>query len=118
MVAVEPQFNLSGDSYFKPDILVHSRAIRTPHLRPADALVLVEIADTSLRYDIKTKMPRYAEHGVPEYWVIHAATLMTTVHREPVGNSYAFVEEISPNVPLVPSLVPGLAVTLNALDFD
>jgi Uma2 family endonuclease len=118
MVISEPQLNLSGDTYFKPDILVHSRAIKTPHLRPADALLLVEIADTSLRYDIKTKMPRYAEHGVPEYWVIHAATLMTTVHRQPAGNGYAFVEEISPDARLVPSMVPELAVTLGALGFD
>jgi Uma2 family endonuclease len=118
MVISEPQLNLSGDSYFKPDILVHPIAIKTPHLRPADALLLVEIADTSLRYDIKTKMPRYAEHGVPEYWVIHAATLMTTVHRQPAGNGYAFVEEVTPDVRLVPSLVPELAVTLGALGFD
>jgi Uma2 family endonuclease len=66
MVAVEPQFNLSTDTYVKPDILVHPRAIKTPHLRGADALLVVEIADTSLRYDIKTKMPLYALHGVPE----------------------------------------------------
>jgi Uma2 family endonuclease len=118
MVAVEPQFNLSSDTYLKPDILVHPRVIKTPHLRPADAPLLVEIADTSLRYDIKTKMPLYAEHGVPEYWVIHAATLMTTVHRRPAGNGYAFVEEVSPDARLVPSLVPELAVTLGALGFD
>jgi Uma2 family endonuclease len=118
MVAVEPQFNLSSDSYLKPDILVHPRIIKTPLLRPADALLLVEIADTSLRYDIKTKMPLYAVHGVPEYWVIHAPTLMTTVHRQPAGNGYASVEEVSPDKQLVPSLVPELAVSLGALALD
>jgi Uma2 family endonuclease len=118
MVAVEPQFNLSSDTYLKPDILVHPRVIKTPHLRPADALLLVEVADTSLRYDIKTKMPLYAEHGVPECWVIHAATLMTTVHRQPAGNVYAFVEEVSADVLLVPALVPELAVSLGALALD
>jgi Uma2 family endonuclease len=115
MVAVEPQFNLSSDTYLKPDILVHPRVIKTPHLRPADALLLVEVADTSLNYDIKTKMPLYAEHGVPEYWVIHAATLMTTVHRRPSGNIYAFVEEVSPDEQLVPALVPELVISLGAL---
>jgi Uma2 family endonuclease len=117
MVAVEPQFNLSGDTYLKPDILVHPRSINTYDLRPADSLLLVEVADTSLRYDIKTKMPLYAQHGVPEYWVIHAATLMTTVHRRPSasGNVYAFVEEVSPDSQVVPSLVPELAVSLGAL---
>ena len=115
MVVSEPQFNLSSDTYLKPDILVHPIAIETYDLRPAEALLLVEIADTSLRYDIKTKMPLYAEHGVPEYWVIHAATLMTTVHRRPSGNVYAFVEEVSPDEQLVPALVPELEVSLGSL---
>jgi Uma2 family endonuclease len=118
MVAVEPQLNLSSDSYFKPDILVHPRVIKTPLLRPADALLLVEIADTSLRNDIRTKMPLYAMHGVPEYWVIHAPTLMTTVHRQPAGNVYTSVEEVSPNEQLVPMLVPELALSLGALALD
>jgi Uma2 family endonuclease len=118
MVAPEPQFNLSSDTYLKPDILVHPIAIETYDLRPVDALLLVEIADTSLRYDIKTKMPLYAEHGVPEYWVIHAATLMTTVHRQPVGSVYASVEEVSPDERLVPVLVPELAISLGALALD
>ena len=115
MVASEPQFNLSSDTYLKPDILVHPIAIETYDLRPCDALLLVEVADTSLRYDVKTKMPLYAEHGVPEYWVIHAATLMTTVHRRPSGNVYAFVEEVSPDEQLVPALVPELEVSLGSL---
>jgi Uma2 family endonuclease len=118
MVAVEPQFNLSSDSYLKPDILVHPRSISSYDLRPADALLLVEVADTSLRYDIKTKMPLYARNGVPEYWVIHAPTLMTTVHRRPSGNVYACIEEVSPDARLVPSLVPELAISLRALALD
>jgi Uma2 family endonuclease len=118
MVASEPQFNLRSDSYLKPDILVHSFAIETYDLRPPDALLVVEIADTSLRYDIKTKMPIYAQHGVPEYWVIHAATLMTTVHRQPSGNGYAFIEEVSSNEKLVPILIPELAVSLAGLALD
>jgi Uma2 family endonuclease len=85
MVAAEPQFNLAEDTYTIPDLLIHPRALTTYDLRGPDALLLVEIADTSLAYDLKTKMPLYAAHGVPEYWVINAATLMTTVHQEPSG---------------------------------
>ena len=118
MVAPEPQFNLSSDIYLKPDILVHPIAVETYDLRPVDALLVVEVADTSLKYDIRTKMPLYAAHGVPEYWVIHAPTLMTTVHREPAGNVYASVEEVSPDGKLVLMLVPELALSLGALALD
>jgi Uma2 family endonuclease len=60
----------------------------------------------------------YASHGVPEYWVINSATLMTIVHRQPAGNAYAVMEEVPPNARLVPSLAPDLAVSLDELSLD
>jgi Uma2 family endonuclease len=117
-VAAEPQFNLSPDTYTVPDVLVRPAAIKTPDLRAGDALLLVEVADTSLDYDLRTKVSLYASHGVREYWVINAMTLMTTVHRQPSGNSYAFTEELPGDALLVPSLAPALAVSLSALDLD
>jgi hypothetical protein len=47
--------------------------------------------------------------------VINAATFVTTVHRQPSGNTYAIAQEIAPDTPLVPSLGPTLTVSLNAL---
>ena len=64
------------------------------------------------------KTPLYAAHGVREYWVINAATLMTTVHRRPSGDAYAFSDEIRPDRRLVPELVPELALTLATLSVD
>jgi Uma2 family endonuclease len=115
-VAPEPQFNLSSDTYLVPDLVAHPTAIMTPDVQGSDALLVVEVAETSLAYDLKTKVLLYAAHGVPEYWVINAATLVTTVHRQPSGNTYAFAQEIAPDMPVVPSLVPSLAVSLNALE--
>jgi Uma2 family endonuclease len=115
IVASEPQFNLTPDTFTNPDILVHPIAIKTPDVGGGDALLLVEVADTSLRYDLKTKLPLYAAHGVREYWVINAAMGMTAVHRQPSGNGYDFVEEIRSDARLVPSLAPVLGVSLDAL---
>jgi Uma2 family endonuclease len=115
-VVSEPQFNLADDTYLNPDILVHPATIKTPDVRGGDALLVVEVADTSLRYDLNTKAPIYAAHGVSEYWVINAGTLTTMVHREPSGQSYGFVEEVAPSTTLAPSLVPMFAVSLGALE--
>jgi Uma2 family endonuclease len=118
IVAQEPQFNLSPDTFVKPDILVHSDAIQTYDLRGPDALLVVEVAETSLRYDLKIKLPLYASHGVREYWVINAATRITTVHRQPTGNVYSFTDELPSSARLIPSLVPELSVSLNELRLD
>ena len=116
IVAEEPQFNLSPDTFLKPDILVHLDSIDTYDVRGSDALLLIEVAETSLGYDLKAKLSLYASHGVPEYWVIDAVTRVTTVHRQPTGNGYAVTEEFPPDARLVPSLVPELAISLNELN--
>jgi Uma2 family endonuclease len=79
-------------------------------------LLVVEVADTSLRYDLNTKAPIYAAHGVPEYWVINAGTLTTMVHKNPSAQGYRFVQEIAPSTTLAPSLVLTFAVSLGALE--
>jgi putative restriction endonuclease len=63
----EPQFNLAEDTYAAPDVLVHPSAIKTPDIRGGDALLVAEIADTSLAYDLQKKAQLYASHGVREY---------------------------------------------------
>jgi Uma2 family endonuclease len=118
LVAQEPQFNLSPDTFVKPDILVHPRSIKTYDLQGAEALLVVEVSETSLSYDLKVKLPIYASHGVREYWVINAITRMTTIHRRLTENVYADKKEFSPTERLIPSLAPQLAVSLGELDLD
>jgi Uma2 family endonuclease len=115
LVAPEPQFNLGADTFLVPDLLVHPMAIATPDVRGSDALLVVEVAETSLAYDLKTKAALYAAHGVPEYWVINAATLVTTVHIQPAGKAYSSVREVDPDTRLAPSKAPSLAIALKTL---
>jgi Uma2 family endonuclease len=115
-VVSEPQFNLTDDTYLNPDILVRPIAIPMAKVRGGDALLVVEIADTSLRYDLNTKAPIYAACGVPEYWVINARTLTTLVHRRPSGKIWDFVDEIAPGDTLTVSKVSALSVSLGTLE--
>ena len=117
-VVSEPQFNLADDTYLNPDILVHPAAIRTPDVRGGDALLVVEVADTSLYYDLNTKASTYALYGVHEYWVINAVTLFTMVHRQPSGKSWSLVDEVAPAGTLTPSRLPAFAVSLGAFRLD
>ena len=74
----------------EPDIaILRSRSdfYMTAHPGPADVLLVIEVADTSLAYDLGTKVPLYARHGIPEVWVIYAATRQTRVFRQPIDGS-------------------------------
>jgi Uma2 family endonuclease len=115
-VTSEPQLNLADKLFRLPDILLRPRSIKTPFVRGPDTLLVIEVADTSLPSDIKTKSAIYAAHGVREYWVINAATLMTTVHLAPSASGYGRINEVASNQKLVPALVPALLVQLDQLD--
>lgn len=85
-VRCQNPLHLDAISEPEPDIaILRPRAdlYTTSHPGPADVLLVIEVADTSLAYDLGTKVPLYARHGIPEVWVIDAATRRTRVFRRP-----------------------------------
>src|SRR5215813_10124210 len=40
------------------------------HPGPADTLLIIDVSQSSLRYDVEIKAPFYARHGIPEYWIV------------------------------------------------
>ena len=66
-ICSERQLNLDAETYTTPDLLVRPAAIKIPDVRGETALLVVEVADSSLDYDWKTKAPLYARFGVREY---------------------------------------------------
>lgn len=87
-VRCQNPLRLDGFNEPEPDIAVvraRDDLYTTAHPGPADVLLVIEVADTSLDYDLGTKTPLYARHGIPEVWVIDAATRQTRVFRQPIG---------------------------------
>lgn len=75
----------------QPDIAVlryRSDFYRDSHPVAEDVLLLVEVADTTLRYDRNIKIPLYARHGVPEVWLVDPNARSLEVHRQPVEEGY------------------------------
>jgi Uma2 family endonuclease len=108
----ETTLHIGVDEFREPDFLFWPRAIPIENVTPASALLIVEIADSSLRYDLQTKAPVYARLSVPEYWVVNAITLVTSIHRNPGPDSYPPPREAKPDELLEPRLAPRLAVRL------
>ncbi len=117
-VVKEPQFNLADDAYAKPDILVRPAAVQSYDVRGDTVLLVIEVAASSLSFDLSTKAQLYARHGVRDYWVVDAATLVTTVHRGPGPEGYAEVREVAATEPLTPLLAPELGLRMADLKLD
>jgi Uma2 family endonuclease len=114
-VGEEKQFNLDEATYTKPDILVWRRGLEVPDVRGPDALLVVEVADSSLSKDLDVKRRLYAAFGVREYWVIAAENLTTTIHTDPQADDYASVVDRPATALLVPRFASALSVQLSDL---
>jgi Uma2 family endonuclease len=99
LVAVQNPIRVENYDEPQPDVaLLRPRpdfyAAATP--TPADILLLVEVADTTLRTDLGRKARIYASGGVLEYWVVDLNNRALYVHRSPSGASYAERQVLAP----------------------
>lgn len=116
-VAQETTYRLSPTYYVEPDFVVYPYGgLRT--LDGTTALLAVEVADSSIAYDLDHKAKIYALFGVREYWVINAHRQTTTVHLDPGAEGYGSVTTYDSSARLTPHLAPELAVSLADLDLD
>ena len=82
---------------------------------PEDTLLVVEVAHTSLKYDRLTKMPLYAQAGVPELWLLEVQEKRLWIYREPTGESYKEVVEVVRGERLELTQVAGITVDVEEL---
>lgn len=87
------------------------------HPRPADVLLLIEVADTSLAYDYDRKLPLYARFGIPEVWLIDIAGRTVMIHRDPKAEQarYAVPFPLEPPGLIRPVMLPDIELDLSAL---
>lgn len=99
----ETTIELSDLTFVEPDLAVYRKGLRLPDLRGPDILLVVEVADSSLDYDLGPKARLYGIHGVTELWVVNARERRTAVHTRPGPDGWASIEEKAPEDALAPS---------------
>jgi Uma2 family endonuclease len=108
---------LSELTYLEPDFVAFSAAVPLRELKGPDVLLALEVADSSLDYDLKQKPGIYASFGVQELWVIDVARRVTHIHRDPMPTGYLAVERHGAEMPLLPAHAPAaLGFVLADLD--
>jgi Uma2 family endonuclease len=117
-VASETVLRLDPETSPQPDIIVYPSAVLSPDVNGPSVLLVVEVSDTSVSYDLKIKSIVYAAFGVREYWVIDARRRVTHIHRQLGEAGYADVCEFPYVDTIAPLAAPALAVCLADLIGD
>ena len=116
LVIPETTFRLSDDTFIEPDFLVFPASVPLREMKGPDAVLAIEVSDSSLGYDLGRKPRIYAQYGIPELWVINAPELIVHVHRGVGPEGYGDVQSFDQQVLLTPMSVPELAVRLTDLN--
>jgi Uma2 family endonuclease len=98
VISVQLPVRLSTRSEPQPDLAVlklKAAGYRRSHPSADDVVLLIEVSDTTLRYDLDVKARLYATHGVAEYWVVDLIASRVWRHRKPRGTQYSERAEIA-----------------------
>ncbi len=113
-VRVQLPLALADDSEPEPDIaVVEPGDYREQH--PSRALIVIEVADSSLTLDRGEKAELYARAGIPEYWIVDVGRRLLEVHTDAVAGVYTRVVPYSRKDVVSPRAFPEVSIRVDAI---
>lgn len=83
--------------------------------RPADVLLIIEVADSSVEYDRYIKMPLYAQAGIPEVWLVNLPKETIEINTLPLNDTYQETRTIKRGESLTAQSIPNLTINADAV---
>ena len=119
-IRVQLPIALDEDSEPEPDVSVVAGPLEgAPPDLPSQAVLVVEIADSTLAGDCKYKASLYARARVPEYWIVNLVDRALEVYRDPMpdasasyGWSYRSVQSLHAGEHVSPLAAPAARITV------
>jgi Uma2 family endonuclease len=100
----------------EPDIAICRRAgYEKAHPTAQDVLLIIEVSDSTYRYDRYVKVPLYALHSVPEVWLIDLNAKQIEIFQRPQGESYETLSKTDLAAKISPLRFPEVAIDFNGL---
>jgi Uma2 family endonuclease len=118
LVLPQSALRLSDISEPQPDFSLLKPPIGSYRKRlPAagDALLIIEVSDSTLSFDIRVKAPLYASHGILEYWIVDLKGRQLRFFRAPKIGQYTEVTSTSEPGLVAPVALPSVQIDLTNL---
>jgi Uma2 family endonuclease len=108
------------DLHYEPEpdlVLLRPRAdfYASRHAGPADILLVVEIAESSIEYDRDIKAPAYAAADIAEYWLADLDANVVWRYSSPARGVYQKVDQYRRGESIAPLLLPGCVIAVDVL---
>lgn len=116
-VRIQQSLGIPGqESVPQPDIAwVEPREYAAQRPDARNTLLVIEVAETSLQYDLHEKAAVYAAGGVPDYWVVDVAKQTVHLLRRPVGRVYTERQTAGRGDVIAPLVQPEATLAVDSL---
>ena len=118
IIRYENPLALPQDLDPEPDLaVVRARADHYEDAHPTaeDALLVIEVSDSSRRADLGRKAPWYAEAQIPEYWIVDLTRDRIVVHRDPASGVYRQVQTYGRGETWTSAALRGVSVPVDVI---
>jgi Uma2 family endonuclease len=112
-VLTQLPLTLGDESEPEPDLaVVRTEDASSAEHHPRTALLVVEVAGDSLRFDRRAKASLYARAGIPEYWIVNLGDSAVEAYRDPdvTSGTYRETSTFRAGETLTASAVKGLRI--------
>ena len=115
-VRVHLPIELDGSSEPEPDFAVVKRDTPRGKRHPKTALLVIEVANSSLSFDRKRKAELYGRCGIPDYWILNVADRRLEVRRQPQpSGGYGTLQLLEAHQEIEPLALPGIRLRVRDL---
>ncbi len=114
-VYTQDPIKLDNSSEPEPDIAVvkiDPLDYADHHPTPSEVYLIIEVADSSLKYDREIKSKLYAQSGIADYWVLDVIDRKLHMFREPTQEGYQSEVILSQEASVSPLQFPTLVIAL------
>ncbi|MDQ7074120.1 MAG: Uma2 family endonuclease [Gammaproteobacteria bacterium] len=118
IISVQDPVILSDLSEPQPDIaLLHYRDdfYSSAHPRAEEIYLIIEVADSTLRYDRTVKLPLYAQAEIPEIWIVNVEGKALEIYRQPIDGTYQQQHRLETLGEISLEALPAITLDLKSL---
>ena len=118
ILRMQSPIRLSRSSEPQPDLALFIRRrdfYKTAHPTAKDTLLVIEVSETTLRYDREIKVPLYARYAIPEVWIIDLIGEQIHFFRSPQAGKYADVSSTKEPGAVALAALSDVTVDLSAI---
>ncbi len=114
---VQNPVHIDGYSQLQPDVVIAKPAKngygdRHPH--PEDILLLIEVADTTIKKDHQ-KAIVYGRAGIIELWIVNLEAELIEVYRHPSSNGYESIQQFRPGETITPLAFSDIVIRVDEI---